>query len=432
MKKRLIKIISIICIIGVCTAILYCAYAFFFNPRRGEIENIEKSMPLNTLLGKEQAVEDALYLYDKLKYHHPAWLEKNNPNIEFIDQFFLSINKNLPDEISVLDLWRTVSSAVSILHDGHTKIAWKNPGEDLYIEDFTIPEFYGRPVKINYQNSEEILSDYLKLSSYEYDFYAIRKFYDSVLYTKHYLDFLGVDTSTGITYTYLEDGIPVNFYFEFVPYKNVKKAAAGSESAWVSYSTDEKTSSGILTLKECNLNDEYRTILRSFFNEVSNKGIQNIAVDLRGNGGGNSGVANEFIEYIDIDSYKSWDCAVRFGPVLWKSKNIVIKNDKKENTFKGNIFIMTDVYSYSSAMDFAMLIKDNNLGFVIGESSGNSPDSYGDNLYFQMPNSKLYFSLSHKKWYRINKDKAGLPIEPDYECASKDCYETFYSLIGQK
>ena len=172
-------------------------------------------------------------------------------------------------------------------------------------------------------------------------------------------------------------------------------------------------------------------MLANFFNEVNDKSIENIAVDLRGNGGGNSGVANAFLQYINVDMYNSWDSAVRFGPVLWKNKNVVIKNIKKDNPFSGSLYVLTDVYSYSSAMDFAMLIKDNNLGLVLGEASGNSPDSYGDNLYFQMPNSKLYFSVSHKKWYRINKEKAGLPIEPDYECASADAVETLYKIISK-
>jgi hypothetical protein len=388
-------------------------------------------MPLSEVLSRDEALKDIEYLYQKLKYHHPAWLE-TNINVEKINSMFTSYRKELPNTITTVQLWRDVSFILSVLHDGHTMLLWNNPGEELYIDDFTIPSLYSNPVKINYQNIEDILSEYLKLTSYEYDFYAMRRFFDSAIYTKSSLDFLGVDTSTGVTYTYLEDGKPVNFYFEFVPYEQAKKENSEvQDTTWVWYSIDEEQSLGIFTLTSCDLNEEYYSVLSAFFNEVHEKSIKNVAVDLRGNGGGHSGVANAFLQYINVDTYVSWDSSVRYGPLLWKNENIVVNNLKKDPVFSGELYVITNVYSYSSAMDFAMLIKDNNLGHIIGEPSGNSPDSYGDNLYFQMPNSKLYFTVSHKKWYRVNKEKAGLPIEPDYECASADAVETLYKIISK-
>lgn len=432
MKKIIKKTVVTFACIVIISAVFYGIYQFVFNPRRGEAKIIVNSLPLEHMLISDEALEDALYLYDKLKKHHPAWLEKNNSNVDAVNVLFAAYQKDVPDTITTLQLWRELSSIISVLHDGHTKLTWKNPGEELYIEDFTIARLYSRPIKINYQRTEEILSEYLILSSYEYDFYAIRKFFDSSIYKKSSLEYMGVDTSTGVTFTYMDNGSPVNYFFDFVPYKNViQNALSDSFKNWVSFEIDEKSSLGIFTLTTCDLNDEYTKVLSDFFKEANDKSIKHIAVDLRGNGGGNSGVANAFLQYIDINSYKSWDSAVRFGPILWHNKNIVIKNKKMENAFTGNLYVLTDVYSYSSAMDFAMLIKDNNLGQIIGEASGNSPDSYGDNLYFQMPNSKLYFSLSHKKWYRIDKNKAGHPIEPDFECASADAIETLYKIISK-
>lgn len=436
MRIVMLKIVKKIAVAAgfviIVSAALYFVYQFFFNPRRGEADLIEDSMPLSEVLSRDEALKDIEYLYQKLKYHHPAWLE-TNINVEKINSMFTSYRKELPNTITTVQLWRDVSFILSVLHDGHTMLLWNNPGEELYIDDFTIPSLYSNPVKINYQNIEDILSEYLKLTSYEYDFYAMRRFFDSAIYTKSSLDFLGVDTSTGVTYTYLEDGKPVNFYFEFVPYEQAKKENSEvQDTTWVWYSIDEEQSLGIFTLTSCDLNEEYYSVLSAFFNEVHEKSIKNVAVDLRGNGGGHSGVANAFLQYINVDTYVSWDSSVRYGPLLWKNENIVVNNLKKDPVFSGELYVITNVYSYSSAMDFAMLIKDNNLGHIIGEPSGNSPDSYGDNVYFQMPNSKLYFTVSHKKWHRINKDKAGLPIEPDYECTSKDAIETLYKIISNK
>lgn len=43
-----------------------------------------------------------------------------------------------------------------------------------------------------------------------------------------------------------------------------------------------------LTLNNCNYNQEHRNCLKSMFTEIQDKNIQNVAVDLRNNGGGAS------------------------------------------------------------------------------------------------------------------------------------------------
>lgn len=157
--------------------------------------------------------------------------------------------------------------------------------------------------------------------------------------------------------------------------------------------------------------------------------IQNVVVDLRNNGGGNSTVANEFIRYLPVDTYKGWDSYVRYGDYLLKNKDIIETNNKHPKTFNGNLYVLTNFRSYSSAMDFAMYIVDNNLGTLVGETSGNKPNSYGDCLYFNLPNSKLGLSVSFKKWFRIDKTKNDEPLTPDYETTSSEALNKVYELI---
>ena len=78
-----------------------------------------------------------------------------------------------------------------------------------------------------------------------------------------------------------------------------------------------------------------------------------------------------------------------------------------------------------------MLIQDNNLGKVIGEPSSNKPESYGDCLYFQLPNSKLKIAISFKKWYRIDQTKKDLLIEPDIPCPPQESVSVLYDLISK-
>lgn len=53
--------------------------------------------------------------------------------------------------------------------------------------------------------------------------------------------------------------------------------------------------------------------LYNFFQEVSKNNIQNIAIDLRENTGGNSLVINQFIRYLDVDTYFGYSSEIRYS-----------------------------------------------------------------------------------------------------------------------
>lgn len=169
------------------------------------------------------------------------------------------------------------------------------------------------------------------------------------------------------------------------------------------------------------------------FTEVKEKEINNVCVDLRNNGGGNSLVANEFIRYLDIDTYKSWGQDWRLGPLIIKSKGSTINNERnKELLFTGNVYALTSVFTYSSAMDFAMLLTDNNLGAIIGEASGNRPDSYGDITVFKLPKSGLVMQVSTKKWYRVDEECLDEFIEPDIKCESSRALDVLKLICEER
>ena len=92
--------------------------------------------------------------------------------------------------------------------------------------------------------------------------------------------------------------------------------------------------------------------------------------------------------------------------------------------------MLTSNSTFSSAMDFAVVISDNGIGTVIGEIPGNMPDAYGDKLTFQCPNSRLVLSVSYKKFYRVDSTKNGEPLIPDYQTDSDKAVEKLYELIG--
>ncbi len=229
------------------------------------------------------------------------------------------------------------------------------------------------------------------------------------------LSYLNLIQDNSIKYTVQRNGNEVELN---MPLTNKSKITSKQTSRpWVRFEIDEKLSLGILTLDKCIYNDEYKNKLMEFFAEVKKHNIQHVAVDVRKNGGGNSQVIDEFLSYLDINKYKRFSMEVRYSKATKEQRNTpkdkgydkplfrfnTRSNQKCPNTeliFNGKLYVLVSAETFSSGNWFAVIVKDNELGTVIGEPTGNQPTSYGDVLSFQMLNTGFSFICSYKKWIR--------------------------------
>ena len=430
LKRKSFKIIVVVAVsLLILLAAIFTYYKIFMDPYRETISQTEVTLDLDQTLTREQAMEDLQYVKEQMEKYHPAYLDGSYEKTDKVTQQYQKEVDALKDRITVLELWQMAGRIAAKLEDGHTNISVYNT-ENYFISDIRQLKDYGNPLAINGIATDDLYQVFRSQFSYELESYAEFMFYHVAITNKNYLSFSGVDTSDGVVFTFKSDQEKIDYHYKFVPLDQVIGLDDEEEdNPPVSYDIDPEHNLAVFTLKECDYNEEYLAKLQDFFNEVYKNHIDNIAVDLRNNPGGNSLVANSFLEYIDVDTYQSWDCAIRFGWYLLENTDNIYKNQKKEPSFQGKIFVLTNTRTYSSAMDFAMLIKDNNLGVIVGEASGNLPNSYGDILGFQLPNSKLYLNVSYKKWYRVDKTKAEEPLNPDYAVESEDALEEVYELL---
>lgn len=427
-NKKTTRIVSIVlCIVVLLGAVYY----FTLYPRRGVLTKLDPSLPLNEVLTQREALQDLEYFYNHLKSRHPAWLDGSDHLIQAVEEQYQTEVDHFGEQVTVLELWQASGRIAARLGDGHTWVKWEDPNTPLYIDSFKQLEDYGAPLTIDGVPTSDILERFLTMFPHELRFYAEATFNKSIITSEWLLTYCGVDTSDGVDMTFLTDSGEQLFHYVFVPLqKVVKYTKSENNEIWVKYTIDQERGVGIFTLRSCIINEEYLKALDDFFSEVFNASVGNIIVDLRGNGGGNSSVANEFLSYIDVDSYRTWDSDIRYGWYLLKNRGHVIDNPQKPETFSGNLFVLTDTFTYSAAMDFAMLIGDNHLGTLVGEPSGNLPGSYGDILFFQMPNSDLAIRISYKKWYRIDAAKADEPLVPDVVVPAGEALDKALELIG--
>jgi C-terminal processing protease CtpA/Prc len=154
-------------------------------------------------------------------------------------------------------------------------------------------------------------------------------------------------------------------------------------------------------------------------------------VDIRGNGGGNDAVIGEFFRYLDIDKYKTCGLEWRLGFFTVPYPPRYEKNEKVNDLlFKGDFYLLTSSGTFSSGMLYAQYVKDNHIGTIIGEAPGNDPNGYGEVVFFSLPNSKIFMSVSTKHFVRADSNAGTYLVEPDISCESTEAKERLYEIIG--
>lgn len=420
-KKRLgIRLVILAAVLCAVVLAVFLIWKCGIDPKRGTTDSPEATLSLDAVLTREEAEHDLDYLYDKLSTRHPAWLDRSDENHKKVEELYRKERAALGDEVTVLELWRAASRILAALNDGHT-MAWRI-GEYRVAEDLSALDS-GTLTAINGEDAETVYARFCEMNSSETEATDRASFRDSVL-REDYLRLLGFDVSEGVTYEFKdESGKRFSRHYALVDEEDAVNSPDPDSEKSLVFSIDEERGIGLFDLNFCDYNEDYIKETDAFFKEVFDTGCGCVIVDLRDNPGGNSYVVNEFLRHVDTDSYLPPGMQERYGPFMIEHKSQAIENHRYDTVFDGQIYALTNASTFSAAMDFAMYLQDNGLGIIVGEASGNLPDSYGDYLPFSMPESRLYLTVSYKKWTRIDQSKAGQPITPDIPCDPAEAYE---------
>lgn len=416
-------------------AVIVCSFApyiipywnsFTFKNYNGAVLNY------NEVISYEAAVDDLNTLMNHLKKVHPMFRDGLTEDVK---SAYLQALERLKtaDTITVNNLRREIQSVLHPMYDAHTS-TYNNYPDDKYLKAFPQKNDEGyRVASINGKSVGQIFEDAKQYACYETeDWISID------LASLAALDFYGFHSPFSFEWTDGENMISETYsqedfvsWNEFLEIRNQYAHGDDKPQEFVSYEIDEEKSLAILTLAQCNYNQTYIDCVRSMFVEVLQKDIQNVAVDLRGNGGGSSRVGNEFIKYLPVDHYFDGPYDWRWGFLSFYSNGRTTNGRYKELMFDGNVYILTDRESFSAAKDFAMLIQDNHLGKIVGTPSANTVNGYGEIAVFYLPNTGMLVQISTKKWYRIDETNTNSYVMPDYPCDSQRVMETLYEVIGQ-
>ncbi len=172
-----------------------------------------------------------------------------------------------------------------------------------------------------------------------------------------------------------------------------------------------------------------RKAIDTVFSEIRDRDSQNLIIDLRFNGGGNSQAGDYILNYITSKPYHMYSRTdtriskqtphkeklgifsflLRGRVIKWRGK--ATKPKDMGYRFCGSIYTLIGPATFSSASDFAAVLKDFDIATLIGEETGGLRESFGDCPSFTLPNSGIQFSVSHKRFFapkpRPDDDRRG-------------------------
>jgi C-terminal processing protease CtpA/Prc len=407
-------------------------------------------------IDKEDLISDIDFLINKYEKIHPNLYAYQSENV--FKNEIQKLKKELNDSLTSFDLWLKLSPIINSLKHGHTDVGVNQEDAQIVFGDFLNKGFkflpfsvylidgnvYVREVytdssdlkpgdKILSINSEKIETIIKKIMGYQSG--ELLQYRLSNVERTFIWDYSLYNPSTIFEVTYQSKNKSKSTKLNGIPYEDTEKYNAEVFKELPKYSFEViKDSIGLISYNSCEGIDKnvFINFLDSTFSVLKQKEIQNLIIDLRQNGGGNSDLNSILLQYVydkPFSSYKSIDVKItedirKLHEFYAKYKNdTIIQLDVERNNsdkinkyfFSGNVFILTSIHTFSSGADCAMLFKDYRIGTIIGQETGGLPSSYGDSYYFKLPNSGLEARVSFKTFIRpsgINDGKGVLPDVP--------------------
>ncbi len=428
--------------------------------------------------------KDLTVLKDSLEIVHPALYRYTNKNS--FDAAFKLAYKQINRPLTQAEFYGIVAPLISKVGDIHTTIepsgesfnylATKSDlfpfdvriiNKDIFIasnnsSENTI-EVGSRIIRINNQPIDKVLSKMKSFFSDEATNETLKlkrveqRFAFQFHLTYGYSKVFKLEYSTGKGISQIKNinaqpfsAIKTNRLKNQLKYPNLKSLFP--QSPYLSFSIDKGKNMATLTIKWFqndvlqSSNEFFKPFIDSAFNEIKSKKIENLIIDIRNNGGGESENASYLYSYLTAKPFKfvhtmevnhkiynddtkrgiSYQLVKGTGKYQTSDSSTTYQQffgldtqKPNPNSFSGNLYLLIDGLTTSAAPQFASLVKQNRRVIIIGEEapgvlSGGSGRGYS---YFYLPNSGLLTMISQYRLYLAspNKKNKDVIIIPDYK-----------------
>lgn len=182
---------------------------------------------------------------------------------------------------------------------------------------------------------------------------------------------------------------------------------------------------------------QFAAFLDSGFNLIAEKKANGLIIDLRNNGGGDSGLGDSLISYFSGKKYRNVSAVkikiseharamaqLRGQEYSFNGQNMgniyeykvkkLVTPEKRSTRFSGKTAVLIGVRTFSSANMLANAIKDYKLATLFGESTAEPGNDFGEVFPFMLPRTHIIATAATKMFVRANgNDKDFEGIKPD-------------------
>ena len=447
--------------------LMVCSLLFFFTMN---------AFGQSKSFSREQMVQDINTLFSTIEQVHPD-MYAVYPKQQ-LDKDIERVISGLEPNGDIFYLYKQITPLIVKLGDGHTSIFppfnrpedFANiplfpfsvrityPEREIFVQDDysqtrnSIPS-EAQIISINNRKADNIVQDMMNYSSGEKDFYRINKL--ELLFLP-LMSVLYGDSIFDIEYLFNQEkhlvqvkAVSFNEMSEFFLKMN---NLITSELYTFRILPDKNT--GIIEFNQFTDLDKFKVFLDSTFQILQKENIENLIIDIRKNGGGNSSLGDELFQYISPVPFAQFGkTIVKYSDIqkqiyktmynreISNSNGIEIYNENmdliklRENPlrYKGNVFLLISHFTFSSVASFSWAFKYFKMGTVVGEETGGMAVCFGDVINPKLPISGLLYGISYKKFYQYGAtDDNTHGTLPDYNIQSAKALDFTIDMITQK
>lgn len=176
---------------------------------------------------------------------------------------------------------------------------------------------------------------------------------------------------------------------------------------------------------------DYEAFLDKSFSDLKEKGVKNLVLDLRGNGGGDDNYGALLVSYFAdkpfryFDRIEVTDAYTGYGSVSRSGGRNLMTSHKglsvwkpQANRFEGKVYVLTDGWSFSTCADVATVLHHHQWATFVGEETGGGYDgnTSGNSKTLSLPHSGISINLPMWMYTTANvgHNFYGRGVIPDY------------------
>ncbi|WP_420149639.1 S41 family peptidase [Spirosoma sp.] len=429
-----------------------------------------------------QARADLIFLKRKLDLLHPG-MGYYTPQLQ-MEHLYDSLYNRLTAPMDYMSFFRHVSPFISALKDGHTNL---NHQKNYFGKHTRYVPFFIRTVDSRYFISHNVSTDtslhrgtelltinnrsiadlHHELMNADHsgsdgDNVSGRRQWSLVQFADYYAAWYGSADSISVTYRTAGDTTirqtrlrcpSLNRFRATMQnrYHNEVSSLAQQPNLSVRI-VDTLTRTAVLRVssfmglkKKDPFQWAYNRRLKKAFKQLRQENVQNLIVDMQGNGGGIVLNSARLLRYWMPKSFRMMEretmkraaraeLITRWNPVSAINFSLQYRSDntggfssrstqryyrpRHKNAFKGNLYFLMNGASFSAATSVLAKTLDAGVGTFIGEASGSAywGDFAGQFKTITLPNSRLQVRIPLKKMtHAVTADRAnGFTVEPDF------------------